>query len=277
MTTPIDLQRPVSRREAIKLGMGGGLGALGVLLAGSWLQACTTGPTATVGAGALAGSSTAWATGGTAAMSGSYPNPFATSAGGEACTLAPSLTVGPCYAETLMRRDISEGLTGLPMRLALRVVDATTCEPVPNATVDVWHTNAAGIYSAYAQGSMCNPSSAEAAKAHFFRGVQTTDEDGRVDFDSVFPGWYSGRTVHIHFTVRVDGKEYVTSQLVFDDTLTDAIFAEHKDYNSRPQRNTTNQNDSVVRSAQAASITLATVRMTDGALQAWKTIAIKSA
>lgn len=36
----------------------------------------------------------------------------------------------------------------------------------------------------------------------WLRGVQQTDEDGMVEFDTIVPGWYSGRTAHIHVKVR---------------------------------------------------------------------------
>lgn len=216
------------------------------------------------------GSSAAWASGGTAAMRGPYPEPFT---GTEPCSLMPALTAGPCYVPGPRRQDISEGLPGLPMRLSLRVVRAGTCEPVPNAEVDVWHTGPAGSYSGFAPGTMCNRSETSTSAARFGRGVQVTDANGRVDFDSVFPGWYPGRTVHVHLTVRVGGSEALTSQLVFDDALTNEITTTHPDYRGRSAPDTRNQDDSLdVRSGQ---FTLRTERRSDGSLHAWRTIAIR--
>lgn len=271
----LDPRQTLSRRALLHFGLQAGVGALGAFAAGRLLTGCTAASPASAGStAAKAGSLTEWATGGTAAMSGSYPDPFVGGAAA-ATTLTPELTVGPCYAATLFRRDISEGLGGLPVRLAFKVVDAQTGEPVPGVTVDVWHTNASGFYSAYPKGSMCNPDSSDAAEAHFFRGVQTADANGRVDFDTVYPGWYASRTVHIHYTVRLGDTKAVTSQLVFDDALTDRIYAEHPEYSARPKRDTTNQNDTVVRAAQLDQVVAATARLPDGALHVWKTIAIK--
>lgn len=277
-----DPDRRVSRREMIALGLKTGAGAVGVVSIANWLLGCSatnvagaTGAAASTGQAVL-GSSSAWASGGTALMAKTYPNPFTTTSGDQTCTLYAEATEGPCYAPTLMRQDISEGITGLPVRLALRVVDAATCEPVSGATVDVWHTSAAGVYSAMAAGSFCNPTSEDLTKKHYSRGVQTTDADGRVDFNTIFPGWYQGRTVHIHFRVRIGDVAMVTSQLFFEDSLADELFASHVDYAARPTRGTTNKNDNILpRTGQDAFI-LSTARMTDGVLQAWKTIAIKT-
>lgn len=276
----------LSRRQFIETGAFTGVTALGALGVARWLAGCSTtaaplsvlpsaGAAAVAGTGAN-GSPTKYATGGTANMLASYPDPF-TSATSQACVVTTALTVGPCYAQTLMRQDVSEGLTGLPVRLALKVVYADSCEPVKGATVDIWHTNAAGYYSAYAKGSMCNPNDADATTKHFMRGVQTTDANGRVDFNTVFPGWYASRTVHIHFTVRIGDTEEVTSQLFFDDALTDDVYANHIDYNSRTKRDTNNTNDTVLPHDNQGAFVLTTARMTDGVLQASKVIAIKSA
>jgi hypothetical protein len=106
--------------------------------------------------------------------------------------------------------------------------------------------------------------------------VQTTDADGRVDFDTCFPGWYSSRTIHIHFTIRVNDTEYVTSQLVFDDALSDEIVNTQQLYNTRGARDTTNANDTVISAASAPDYSFQTQRMSDGALLAWKTLVIRS-
>ncbi|MRG94363.1 protocatechuate 3,4-dioxygenase, partial [Polyangium spumosum] len=224
--------------------------------------------------GAGGGGAGDWATGGTASMSGDYPDPF-TDDPGAACALVCGMTLGPCYAETIVRKDISEGTPGLPMRLALRVVDES-CKPIDGAEVDVWHTSATGLYSGNDSVAMCTLNDAEALAKRWFRGVQTTDANGRVDFDSCFPGWYSGRTIHIHFTVRVGGMEYVTSQLFFPDELADEIIATQPIYKDRGARDTTNENDSVISAEAAPDYTLKTEKMADGALLAWKTLVIRS-
>jgi protocatechuate 3,4-dioxygenase beta subunit len=220
------------------------------------------------------GTDTGWATGGTASMSGDYPDPF-TDDPGPTCVLTCAQTLGPCYAATLVRKDISEGEPGLPMRLALRVVDEA-CKPIEGAEVDIWHTMPDGHYSAEDADPFCTGDDAHAESGRFFRGVQVTDANGRVDFDSCFPGWYTGRTVHIHFTIRVGQDEYVTSQLYFEDALSDEIIATQPIYKDRGARDTTNQTDGVIAAGAVGDYILTGEQMPDGALLAWKTIVIRS-
>jgi hypothetical protein len=183
-----------------------------------------------------------------------------------------ALMLGPCYAETIERRDISEGYPGLPVRLALRVVDES-CEPVEGASVDIWHTRNAGLYSGNDAVDMCTFDDADAESHRYFRGVQTTGADGRVDFDTCYPGWYQGRAVHIHFTLSVGGQEYVTSQLFFPEDLTAQLFAEHADYKEFGQPDTSNSTDSIYAGDGAL---LSTALQPDGALLAWKVLVIRS-
>ncbi|KFA90444.1 protocatechuate 3,4-dioxygenase [Archangium violaceum] len=217
-----------------------------------------------------------WATGGTAAMTAasSYPNPFASGIG-TVCALTCEATLGPCYAETIDRKDISENHAGLPVRLAFLVVDES-CNPIPGASVDIWHAAPEGLYSGEDASTFCTADDPSATSARWFRGVQTADANGRVDFDTCFPGWYSSRTIHIHFTVRVNGNEYVTSQLVFDDALNDDIIGTQPLYKDRGPRDTTNSNDTVISAESAAEYSFQTQRMPDGALLAWKTLVIRS-
>jgi protocatechuate 3,4-dioxygenase beta subunit len=225
----------------------------------------------------VAGPGTPWATGGTKTITGNYPDPFMDDPGA-ACAVYPAQTIGPCYAQgPEMREDISDGLDGLPIRLSFLVVKADGCTPVPNAGVDIWHSGSAGIYSAYAMGTVCNPGSDNVLSDMFCRGVQTTDENGRVDFSTVFPGWYTGRTIHIHFTIRIGGQEYVTSQLYFEDALSDEILAQGQ-YAARGKRDTTNANDNLFSSggATAEQVLFETAKRPDGVLHAWKVLSIHS-
>jgi len=163
-----------------------------------------------------------------------------------ACSLTCSQTLGPCYyAANLIRQDVREGKAGLPTLLSFLVLDADTCQPVPNASIDIWHTDAGGVYSAPIN-AMCNPGDALARTQTFCRGIQLTNSDGYAYFNTVFPGWYSGRTTHIHLTVRLSGTEIVTTQFYFDDALTDFIYRNHPSYTSRPDRNTTNTTDNIL-------------------------------
>jgi len=218
-----------------------------------------------------------WATGGTAAMTAAanYPNPFANGLGA-ACELYCAATLGPCYAQTLERKDVSEGQLGLPTRLAFRIVDAS-CKPISGATVDIWHCGPSGLYSGEDASDFCTSGDATARAARWFRGVQTTDANGRVDFDTCFPGWYSSRTIHVHFTIRIGDSEYVTSQLVFADALDDEIVSTQALYNTRGARDTKNAVDNVVGGASdLTQYQFETARMSDGAMLAWKTLVIRS-
>jgi len=221
---------------------------------------------------------TEWAAGGTASMTAQdcYPDPFA--AGVTACALLCQTTEGPCTADTLERQDVSEGLPGLPVRLALKIVTADTCEPVEGAWVEIWHTQRTGVYSGETpSGMMCYGDDPDAVNYLYFRGSQTTDANGRVDFDTCYPGWYSGRTVHIHFRVVLGGSDSLVSQLFFDDALTAEILASHPDYAKFGTPDTTNDTDNVIGGEDDKTpYILETARMADGAMLASKVIAIRS-
>jgi protocatechuate 3,4-dioxygenase beta subunit len=158
------------------------------------------------------------------------------------CTLTPEQTEGPFFFDTgFERSDIREDKAGTELRLSLRVVGADGCSPIAGAVVEVWHADAAGAYSAFdsAQGN-----SADTAGETFLRGYQTSDSDGRVEFVTVYPGWYPGRTPHIHLMVLVNGQERMTSQLYFPEAITDEVY-EQAPYSSRGARTTTNASDGV--------------------------------
>jgi protocatechuate 3,4-dioxygenase beta subunit len=153
------------------------------------------------------------------------------------CVLTSELTEGPYYVEDmLVRKDITEGKAGLPLRLQVRVADTVTCEALENAAVDVWHCDAEGYYSGI---SGENPGGGSAATTDenlnttFLRGIQLTGSDGVAEFETIYPGWYQGRTIHIHMKVHVDGTAddtydggHVshTGQLFFDDAISDQVF-----------------------------------------------------
>jgi protocatechuate 3,4-dioxygenase beta subunit len=257
-------------------GSGGAAGSAGTSAqAGAGGAAGAAGTQGAVGSG-VAGPGVMWATGGTKSIMGNYPDPFTSGSTGAACKVYPTQTIGPCYANMpAMRSDISDGLGGLPMRLSFLVVKANGCTPVPNATIDIWHSGSQGIYSAYATGTVCNPGTNDVKSMMFCRGVQTSDESGRCDFSTVFPGWYKGRTIHIHFTVRLNGKESVTSQIYFEDALVDEILAQG-DYKARGKRDTTNATDTQFKTGGATpdQILFTTAKRPDGALHAWKVLQI---
>lgn len=115
------------------------------------------------------------------------------------CVLTPEQEEGPFYIDlTLIRRDIVENRTGVPLGLALTVVDADTCEPIRDAAVDVWHCDALGVYSG-------EPSEGSEGET-YLRGIQLTDGNGLAEFATIYPGQYPGRTTHVHVKVRLGGR-----------------------------------------------------------------------
>lgn len=217
-----------------------------------------------------------WASGGTAAMTGkaSYPDPFQTPA---TCTLTCETTEGPCTADTTEREDVSEGFSGLPMRLLFRVVD-TDCEPVVGAQVLIWHTQRTGVYSGETpSGAFCYGNDPDAENHLYFRGYQTTDDDGIVAFDTCFPGWYSSRVPHIHLQVLVGDQLYVTSQVALDDDVCNAIYGSHPEYVDFGLPDTQVADDTVLGGVDDPSdYLLEYEQMDDGAMLAWKTITLRT-
>jgi protocatechuate 3,4-dioxygenase beta subunit len=137
------------------------------------------------------------------------------------CKLLPEQTAGPFgLDEQLVRRDISEGYPGRPMRLGLRVVDQS-CAAVPGAVVEVWHCDASGDYSAFADAGGGKD---ESTGTTFLRGTQAANDDGIVEFLTIVPGWYPGRAVHLHVRLRVDDAVALTSQLYFDENHLDQVY-----------------------------------------------------
>ncbi len=172
------------------------------------------------------------------------------------CVLTPQATEGPFYFDTdLVRRDIVEDRVGAPLRMAVRVVRVDeNCRPLEGVLVDLWHADAAGVYSGY-PGQL---GGLDTSGQTFLRGIQATGADGIARFDTIYPGWYPGRTVHIHFKVHYQGNSYVTSQFYFPDELSDRVF-ERSPYSDRPDRTTRNANDSVLRGDPAEGNLLATI------------------
>src|SRR5437867_3103389 len=159
-----------------------------------------------------------------------------TDAASVSCILTPEQTEGPYYiAGEKFRSNITDGHAGAPMQLRTFVVDATTCRPLKNAAVDVWHADAAGVYSGFGSG---------ASSRTFMRGIQKTDAKGVATFVTVYPGWYQGRAVHIHVKVHVGGNVVHTGQLFFPDAVTDTVY-EAAPYNTRGARDMLNAQDSI--------------------------------
>ena len=196
---------------------------------------------ALLGAGSvslLTGASPAWAQG---------------APGSAGCVVRPAQTEGPYFVdERLHRSDLRTDPTdgsvrlGIPLELTLVIsrLAGTACAPLAGAQVDVWHCDHLGVYS-----DVKDPSFNTKGK-QFLRGYQLTDAQGQARFTTIYPGWYEGRTVHIHFKVRSPsgqrpGHEF-TSQLYFDDGLTDRVY-QQPPYAGRKPRTTRNSTDGIYR------------------------------
>ncbi len=171
--------------------------------------------------------------------------PAAVGSGAVSCILTPEQTEGPYYiANEAVRRNITEGRPGAPMLLRAFVVNASTCRPIRNAAVDIWHADAGGVYSGFGTG---------AGNRTFMRGIQRTDAKGLALFRTVYPGWYQGRTVHIHVKVHLGGNVVHTGQLYFPDAVTDAVYR-RAPYSARPNRDVRNAGDAIYRNGGKKSL-----------------------
>lgn len=172
------------------------------------------------------------------------------------CLVSPEQTEGPYFVdEKLNRSDIRVDPTngsispGVPLRLVLLVnqVANNSCTPLSGATVDVWHCDALGAYSDVQD----NPGEyGDTRGRKFLRGYQLTDAQGKVEFQTIYPGWYRGRNVHVHYKIRTNptselGHEF-TSQLFFDETINDQVHA-LAPYLQKGRRDTTNSTDGIYR------------------------------
>ena len=176
---------------------------------------------------------------------------FPTASSALDCVVRPEMTIGPYFVdEQLNRSDIraessnNSIVEGVPLTLTIGIFDVAnnSCTPLTDAQVDIWHCDALGVYFGVSDQGF------DTTGQQFLRGYQLTGANGGVQFLTIYPGWYSGRTVHIHFTIRTraaDGEDYqFTSQFFFDDTLTDQVHAQEP-YASKGQRDTRNSNENI--------------------------------
>jgi len=196
-------------------------------------------------------------TDGGSGLTGTDGGPGATDGGPSSCILDPNLTKGPYWIdERLDRSDIrsdTHGLAspdprpGLPLALqfAVHAYSAGGCTPLPGAQVDIWHCDGSGLYS-----DVANLGGTSTLGQNFLRGYQVTDLNGIVGFTTIYPGWYSGRAVHIHVKVRLfdassNTTTEATTQVFFDDSVSDAVFAANAPYDTRGARDTRNAADGI--------------------------------
>ena len=141
------------------------------------------------------------------------------------CVLAPETIEGPYYIDRrLVRSNLVEDREGLPVELDLTVLDARTCAPLPDTTVDVWHCDAFGYYSGHLdldpdEAPMPDPHVEPTDPSTFLRGTQFTGADGAVGFHTIYPGWYFGRAIHVHVVLHSGGERVHTGQLYFPEDM----------------------------------------------------------
>lgn len=203
----------------------------------------------------------------------------------DVCRLSAQQEIGPYYIPAeLLRTDIVEGRAGIPLSVRIVLLDSQSCKPLPDAAVDLWHCDAVGLYSGFTRqipmgppghhgpppgppGPGFGPYSLEGPepmgpppdhaptdKFTFLRGIQLTSADGAVSFRTVFPGFYMGRTNHIHFKVRIgghaSGKSYeaghtsYVGQLFFPEAMT-AELMQHDPYRRHKIHRTTQTEDRI--------------------------------
>ena len=227
--------RVLTRREVLVL-----FGLSGAAL----LAACAPDSVApAASAPAATGAATEAATEAAVAAQGAVP----------ACVVRPEMTEGPYFVDTqLNRSDIrvepSDGSIkeGTPLALAFVVAQIANgaCTPLAGAMVDIWHCDAQGVYSGVADPGF------DTSGQSWLRGYQVTDAGGKAEFLTVYPGWYSGRAVHIHFKIRTGAGENTayefTSQLFFDEAVTAQVYSQPP-YAARGLANVPNASDGIFR------------------------------
>ncbi|KAF2690805.1 aromatic compound dioxygenase [Lentithecium fluviatile CBS 122367] len=173
------------------------------------------------------------------------------------CILSPEVTQGPYWVSgELVRQDMSEDQAGVPMTLDIQIIDVNTCEPVPQVYLEAWHCNATGVYSGVIASGNGDSSDETNLDNTFLRGINLSDDDGIVTFDTVFPGHYTGRTTHIHVLSHVDatlnanntlsgGNITHVGQVFFDQDLISLVETEEP-YASNTQELMTNAEDSIL-------------------------------
>ena len=179
------------------------------------------------------------------------------------CLLTPEVTEGPYWVEnSLTRRDVRAGKAGLPLVLRFTILNAKTCRVIKNADVEIWHCDALGNYSAV-----------NGASSRFLRGHQKSNASGKAEFLTIFPGWYRGRTPHIHMKVHVGGNEIHTGQIFFNERITAAVYKQAP-YSSRGAYDTPHSADNIYEQAGGSNAQVKLGRRTGGLKGYVGTIAI---
>lgn len=172
------------------------------------------------------------------------------------CVLTPSMTEGPYFVDELLERsDIRAGRAGVPLELTVNVFNADdSCDAYSGAIVDIWQCDAQGSYSDISASGNGNTSGQT-----WLRGLQKTDAHGQVKFTTIYPGWYQGRTIHIHLKVRTFNGDSTTynfnTQLFFSESITNQVLSNVAAYSRSQSRGTTNANDGIFDSDMIVPLT----------------------
>lgn len=186
------------------------------------------------------------------------------------CTTTSDETDGPFPTKSpasLVVTDIRSDRQGTPMTIKITVQNKNnSCAALSGALVDIWHCDAAGNYSEYGGTGM---QSTNYQSVHFLRGRQTSDATGLVTFTSIYPGWYSGRAVHIHVHVyNSSGKSLKISQIAFPEDISKVVFAQGV-YASHGQADTTNARDNVFSDGVTTNLSTITGSTSAGYVLNW--------
>jgi protocatechuate 3,4-dioxygenase beta subunit len=192
-----------------------------------------------------------------------------------ACTLIPTETAGPFPLDlsentTFFRKDIRENKTGVPFNVKLKIIGASNCAPMQNVRVNIWHCDKDGLYSGYSQSN--NPGQAGLT---YLRGYQFTDVNGLVEFTTIFPGWYTGRICHIHFQVYVSSSYAAISQLTFDITKKQAIYAANPSLYTNGADPTTLASDNVFSDGYSYQMATLTSNTSTGGYDSYLEVTVK--
>lgn len=163
------------------------------------------------------------------------------------CTVTPTETEGPFPTKapaTLVLNDIRSDRPGVPMLAKITIKNKNaSCAALQGAVVDIWHCDADGNYSEYGGTGM---QAANLTSVHFLRGRQTTDANGLVSFQTVFPGWYGGRAPHIHVHIyNASGKSLLVTQIAFPKAVCDTVYTTATTIYKKGTQDTTNERDNV--------------------------------
>lgn len=170
------------------------------------------------------------------------------------CTLTAEQTEGPFFIDIDgLRSDIREDRGGTPLQLGLRVRESGSCEPIADAVVEIWHADASGSYSGFGSRGAAPGSEVPADGSTFLRGGQATDREGIARFETIYPGWYPGRTPHIHVKVTLGSSEALTSQLYFDPETSLEVY-DSEPYSGRGEPSVLNDGDSIFDSSLVMSL-----------------------